>query len=145
MMAFPVTQPVGTRRAVSPTPVKTTPVAPARANALVAAAVEGDLCQLDRMIEAIDLFVQQQTELGALVSALSSARSHLQTLTAVWHRPVLNLWTSLEIIHTETRSQNRALTEMELRFVLSLSYELRDKVVSARGQIAEPLSGLPTS
>lgn len=143
MMTFTQQQTVTSPKRATPR-AQTTPATPTRASAYVSAAVEGDLCQLDRMIDAIDQFVRRQSGLGELVSTLSSARSHLQTLPVVWHRPVLNLWTSLEIIHTETRSQNRALTEMELRFVLALSYELKDKVVSARRQIAEPLSGLPT-
>jgi len=99
-----------------------------------------DEVPLNCMAEAIDAFVAQKIRLGELVGRLSILRGEVQSVQPKWHTVFLNLWTSLEIIHTESRIHRRELTEMELRFVLSLSLELKDMIVAVRHSITEPLA-----
>jgi hypothetical protein len=92
------------------------------------------------MAEAIDAFVAQQVSLGELVGRLATLHGELRLAPPKWQAIFLNLCTSLEIIHTEVRVHRRELTEMELRFVLSLSLELKDMIVAVRGSVTEPLA-----
>ncbi len=92
------------------------------------------------MVEVIDAFVAHKVCLADLVGQLSFLRPQVSAAPSKWHKVFLNLWTSIEIVHTEARIHQRDLTEMELRFVLSLSLELKDTIVAVRGAIAEPLA-----
>jgi len=99
---------------------------------------------LNCMVQAIDDFVAQHSHLGELVGQLSVLCGNVRSVPPRWQTVFLNLWTSLEIIHTESRVHRRDLTEMELRFVLSLSLELKDMIVAVRAPIAEPLAAYAT-
>lgn len=99
-----------------------------------------DDAPLSCMVETIDAFVAQKVSLDELVGRLSALGDELRSAPPKWQAVFLNLWTSLEIIDIESRSHRRELTEMELRFVLALSLELKDKIVAVRGSLAEPLA-----
>ena len=112
-------------------------VRPARAAAPVELPDQTDAILLARMSEAIDMFLTTEQDLAGMLVALSSHCWQLTAVPARWQQTFLNVWKSVELVHAEASAHNRALSEMELRFVLALCREMRDRVRDARSHIAE--------
>lgn len=91
------------------------------------------------MADAIDSFIFRQDGVAELLGALRLSE-YLNAVPPNWWRMFLNLWRSIEIVTSEACVQRRELTEMELRFVLSLCLDLKDMIETVRSAIADPIA-----
>lgn len=118
----------------NPYPYTAKPVArPARA----ARPVLTDAQLLATMLETVEAFLATERDLAGTLSALAKHCWQLTTVSPKWQQVFLNVWKSVELVQTEVSAHDRAMCEMELRFVLALVRQLRDLLLDARRQISE--------
>lgn len=87
--------------------------------------------RLRRLADALDGFAVQQQDVAALVETLACQSDYLYTVPAAWRRMFLNLRRSVALVTAEAQRSGRELSEMELRFVLSLCLDMKDMVTAA--------------